>query len=79
MQAQQHSHHNLILLELLMLNKSSQPLIYSILVTPNSGQSVAFISFTSSNMTVLWQTNSNVQAGTYTVEIIGTISAATSW
>jgi hypothetical protein len=50
------------------------------LVTPeNSSKSVAFISFTPSNMTVLLQTNSNEQAGNYTIVITGTIFAATSW
>jgi hypothetical protein len=55
-------------------------IIYSMIATPaNSSKSVDFISFTPSNMTVLWQSNSNEQAGNYTIEITGTISAATIW
>jgi hypothetical protein len=49
------------------------------LETPNPGQPVAFISFTSGNMTVFWQTNLNTQAGNYTINIIGTIQATTTW
>jgi hypothetical protein len=50
------------------------------IATPaNSSKSVDFIFFTPSNMTVLWQSNSNEQAGNYTIEITGTISAATIW
>jgi hypothetical protein len=34
-------------------------------VTPSSGTS--FISFTASSLTVAWQTNSNLDASTYTI------------
>jgi hypothetical protein len=49
-------------------------------VTPLTvGVATTFIKFDATNRIVAWQTNSNVQVGTYTVTITGTISAASTW
>jgi hypothetical protein len=49
-------------------------------VTPPSPDiSTSFITFTSTNITLEWQTNNNSQAGIYTVVIRGAISAASTW
>jgi hypothetical protein len=44
-----------------------------------SGISTTFITFTSANMTVGWQTNNNGKNGNYTIKITGTIKAQTTW
>jgi hypothetical protein len=47
---------------------------------PSSGIQTSFITFTSAaSMTIGWQTTDNSQAGIYTVQITGTITAASIW